>query len=135
MTTQQRLEKNILRWVVTSKQPFTQVVQNPDFKQIFLSLATHDRSVAQCNSLPILAIIGHWLTTEFEYRQQQQVIGFTELQGPHSGENLAATVDPGIGPCSPIAGANAGNSKTMFSNLHRRLPGRIGLRRKRETEG
>ncbi|KAN0087231.1 hypothetical protein V8E54_000919, partial [Elaphomyces granulatus] len=39
MTTQQRLEKNILRWVVTSKQPFT-VVQDPDFKHIFLSLAT-----------------------------------------------------------------------------------------------
>ena len=39
MTTQQRLEKNILRWVVTSKQPFT-IVQDPDFKQIFLSLAT-----------------------------------------------------------------------------------------------
>ncbi|KAN0071027.1 hypothetical protein V8E54_011192 [Elaphomyces granulatus] len=126
-------EKNILRWVVTSKQPFT-VVQDPDFKQIFLSLATHDRSVARCNSLPILAIIGHWLM-EFEYRQQQQVIESTELQGPHSGENLAATVDPGIGPCSPIAGANAGNSETMFSNLHRRLPARIGLRRKRETEG
>ncbi|KAN0079620.1 hypothetical protein V8E54_004834, partial [Elaphomyces granulatus] len=33
-TTRQRLEKNILRWVVTSKQPFT-VVQDPDFKQIF----------------------------------------------------------------------------------------------------
>ncbi|KAN0070131.1 hypothetical protein V8E54_004573 [Elaphomyces granulatus] len=93
MTTQQRLEKNILRWVVTSKQPFT-VVQDPDFKQIFLSLATHDRSVARCNSLPILA----WLTMEFEYRQH--VIEFIELQGPHSGENLAATVDPGIGPCS-----------------------------------
>jgi len=39
LTTQQRLEKNILRWVVPSKQPFT-VVQDPDFKQIFLSLAT-----------------------------------------------------------------------------------------------
>ncbi|KAN0068330.1 hypothetical protein V8E54_000299 [Elaphomyces granulatus] len=130
ITTQQRLEKNILRWVVTSKQPFT-VVQDPDFKQIFLSLATHDRSVARCNSLPILAIIGHWLM-EFEYRQQQQVIEFTELQGPHSSENLAATVDPGIGPCSPIAGANAGNSETVFSNLHRRLPARIGLRRKRK---
>ena len=41
LTTQQRLEKNILRWVVPSKQPFT-VVQDPDFKQIFLSLATDD---------------------------------------------------------------------------------------------
>jgi len=78
----------------------------------------------------ILAIIGLWLTTEFE--NWQQVIEFIELQGPHSGENLAATVDPGIGPCSPIAGANAGNSETVFSNLHRRLPARIGLRRKRK---
>ncbi|KAN0068336.1 hypothetical protein V8E54_013532 [Elaphomyces granulatus] len=47
----------------------------------------------------ILAIIGLWLTTEFE--NWQQVIEFTELQGPYSGENLAATVDPGIGPSKP----------------------------------
>ena len=46
----------------------------------------------------ILAIIGLWLTTEFG--NWQQVIEFIELQGPHSGGNLAATVDPGIGPCS-----------------------------------
>jgi hypothetical protein len=32
----------------------------------------------------ILAIIGLWLTTEFE--NWQQVIEFIELQGPHSGE-------------------------------------------------
>jgi hypothetical protein len=115
ITTQQRLEKNILRWVVTSKQPFT-VVQDPDFKQIFLDisgvsppfstrytlrLAIEDEFKKQrlqlkddlsttcstialsldvwtsSNSLPILAIIGHWLATEFEYRQQ--VIEFTIL--------------------------------------------------------
>jgi hypothetical protein len=115
MTNQQRLEKNVLRWVVTSKQPFT-VVQEPDFKQIFLDisgvsppfstrytlrLAIDDEFKKQrlrlkddlsttcstialsldawtsSNSLPILAIIGHWLTTEFEYRQQ--VIEFTIL--------------------------------------------------------
>lgn len=84
----------------------------------------------------ILAIIGLWLTTEFE--NWQQVIEFIELQGPHSGENLAATVDPGLDlvpKLLSIAGANAGNSETIFSNLHRRLPARIGLRRKRETEG
>ena len=46
----------------------------------------------------ILAIIGLWLTTEFD--NWQQVIEFTERQGPYSGENPAATVDPGIGPCS-----------------------------------
>lgn len=84
----------------------------------------------------ILAIIGLWLTTEFE--NWQQVIEFIELQGPHSGEIwlprsiLELDLVPKL---LSIAGANAGNSETMFSNLHRRLPARIGLRRKRETEG
>ena len=43
------------------------------------------------NSLPVLAIVGHWLTEKFEYRQK--ILEFTELQGAHSGENLAATVE------------------------------------------
>jgi hypothetical protein len=51
MTTQQRLDKNILRWVVPSKQPFT-VVQDPDFKQIFLSLATIWQLMSSRNSDP-----------------------------------------------------------------------------------
>ena len=51
MTTQQRLDKNILRWVVPSKQLFT-VVQDPDFKQIFLSLATIWQLMSSRNSDP-----------------------------------------------------------------------------------
>ncbi|KAN0070984.1 Ribonuclease H-like domain containing protein [Elaphomyces granulatus] len=186
MTNQQRLEKNVLRWVVTSKQPFT-VVQEPDFKQIFLDisgvsppfstrytlrLAIDDEFKKQrlrlkddlsttcstialsldawtsSNSLPILAIIGHWLTTEFEYRQQlttefeywQQVIEFTELQGPHSGENLAAAVEAClleldlVPKLLSITGDNAGNNETMVFDLHRRLLARIELQGKRETE-
>jgi hypothetical protein len=45
----------------------------------------------QVNSLPVVAIVGHWLTEQFEYRQK--VPEFTELQCAHSGENLAATVE------------------------------------------
>lgn len=38
------------------------------------------------NHLPILGVIGHWLTEEFEYREK--ALEFKELHGPHSGENL-----------------------------------------------
>jgi hypothetical protein len=34
LTFQERLEKNLLRWVISSKQPFT-VVESPAFRQIF----------------------------------------------------------------------------------------------------
>jgi hypothetical protein len=37
------------------------------------------------NHLPILGIIGHWLTDDFEYRER--LLEFAELQGIHSGEN------------------------------------------------
>ncbi|KAN0079586.1 hypothetical protein V8E54_004800 [Elaphomyces granulatus] len=107
--------------------PFT-VVQDPDFKQIFLSLATHDRSVARCNSLPVLAIIGHWM--KFEYRQQNsRNLTAVKIWLPRS--ILALDLVPKL---LSIAGANADNSESMFSNLHRRLPARIGLRRKRDSE-
>jgi len=81
----------------------------------------------------ILAIIGLWLTTEFE--NWQQVIEFTDLTAvkiwlPRS--ILELDLVPKL---LSITGANTDNSETMFSNLHRRLPARIGLRRKRETEG
>ncbi|KAN0067893.1 hypothetical protein V8E54_014140 [Elaphomyces granulatus] len=91
----------------------------------------HDRSVARCNSLPILAIIGHWLTMEFEYRQQNSR-DLTAVKTWLPQSILELDLVPKL---LSIAGANAGNSEIMFSNLHRRLPARIGLRRKRETEG
>jgi hypothetical protein len=42
------------------------------------------------NQLPILGILGHWLTEDFEY--QERTLEFTVLYIPHSGENLAAAV-------------------------------------------
>ena len=38
------------------------------------------------NHLPILGIIGHWLTEDFKYKER--ILDFTELHGIHSGENL-----------------------------------------------
>lgn len=176
LTVQQRLEKNILRWVVISKQPFT-CVDNLDFKQIFLDipgvlppfptrytlrqaickefekqrltlksdLATTCSTIAlsldawtSSNSLPVLAIVGHWLTADFEYRHK--VIEFTELQGPHSGENLAATVETClleldlVSKLLSITGDNASNNEAMVSDLHRRLSARLEVQGKLETE-
>ena len=42
------------------------------------------------NQLPILGIIGHWLTEDFLYKER--VLEFIELQGIHSGENLATAI-------------------------------------------
>ncbi|KAN0072424.1 hypothetical protein V8E54_009353 [Elaphomyces granulatus] len=68
---------------------------------------------------------------KFEYRQQNsRDLTAVEIWLPPS--ILELDLVPKL---LSIAGANTGNSETMFSNLHRRLPARIGLRRKRETEG
>ncbi|KAN0069461.1 hypothetical protein V8E54_012476 [Elaphomyces granulatus] len=68
---------------------------------------------------------------EFEYRQQNSR-GLTAVKIWLPRSILELDLVPKL---LSIAGANAGNSETMFSNLHRRLPARIGLWRKRETEG
>jgi hypothetical protein len=158
LTVQQLLDENILRWVVTSKQPFT-IVEEPDFQQVFRDipgvsppfssrhtlrqricnefnkqrlqlkhdLATTCSTIAlsldawtSTNSLPVLAIVGHWLTEKFEYRQK--VLEFIELQGAHSGENLAATVEACLVELDlvpkllTITGDNAGGNETLISD-------------------
>ncbi len=42
------------------------------------------------NHLSILAIVGHWLTSNFEYKER--LLAFKEVEGVHSRENLAAIV-------------------------------------------
>ncbi|OGE46980.1 hypothetical protein PENARI_c080G05268 [Penicillium arizonense] len=42
------------------------------------------------NHIPILGVIGHWLTEDFDYREK--VLEFKELYGPPSGEYLAAAI-------------------------------------------
>jgi hypothetical protein len=73
------------------------------------------------NQLPILGIIGHWLTDEFEYRER--LLEFAELQGIHSGENLAGVVENMLIELSledklvSITGDNASNNEAMASEL------------------
>ena len=73
------------------------------------------------NQLPIIGIIGHWLTAEFEYREK--VLEFGELHGVHSGENLAAAIEITLTELGleqkliTITGDNASNNETMASAL------------------
>jgi hypothetical protein len=82
------------------------------------------------NHLPILGVIGHWLTEEFEYRER--VLEFTELQGAHSGENLASAVENMLVELSlehkliSITGDNASNNEAMASELYFSLSNRFG---------
>ncbi|KAJ5082681.1 hypothetical protein N7532_011724 [Penicillium argentinense] len=163
ITIQQILEKNLLRWVVSSKQPFT-VIESPDFQQLFkdipgVSLPFSSRHTlrqrlledfdqqranlkeelaATCktialsldvwtskNHLPILGVIGHWLTEEFDYRER--VLEFTELHGPHSGENLATAIETLLIELNlehkllSITGDNARNNERMVLQLFEKL--------------
>jgi hypothetical protein len=74
------------------------------------------------NHLPVLGIIGHWLTDEFEYRER--LLEFVELQGIHSGENLATAVENMLMELSledkliSITGDNASNNEAMASELY-----------------
>ena len=77
------------------------------------------------NHLPILGVIGHWLTEEFEYREK--VLEFKELHGPHSGENLAAAVESLLIELGleqkllSITGDNASNNERMVLQLSQNL--------------
>ena len=157
---QERLEKNILRWIVKDKPPFT-AIETPSFNQIFhdipgVSLPFSSRSTLRrrlveefdkqrlqlkeelavtCksialsldlwtskNNLPILGIIGHWLTEDFQYRER--VLDFIELHGVHSGENLATAILSTLSDLDlqskliSITGDNASNNEVMASELY-----------------
>lgn len=83
------------------------------------------------NHLPILGIIGHWLTDDFEYRER--LLEFAELQGIHSGENLAITVENMLielgleDKLISITGDNASNNEAMASELYFSLSDRSGV--------
>jgi hypothetical protein len=86
------------------------------------------------NHLPIIGIIGHWLTEEFEYREK--VLEFTELHGAHSGENLATAVESTLIELGleqkliSITGDNASNNETMASELFHSLSNRLQFQKK-----
>ncbi|OJZ88799.1 hypothetical protein ASPFODRAFT_103956, partial [Aspergillus luchuensis CBS 106.47] len=77
------------------------------------------------NQIPIMGIIGHWISPEFDKRDE--LLEFTEINGPHSAENLADVVlnmldELDIAPkLLTITGDNAGNNGTLCDSLHDQL--------------
>ncbi|KJZ69051.1 hypothetical protein HIM_11562 [Hirsutella minnesotensis 3608] len=74
------------------------------------------------NRVPIFAIIAHWITPEFEEREE--VIEFIELQESHTGEQLAKIVESTLEELRlkpkllAITGDNAGNNGTLCQSLY-----------------
>jgi hypothetical protein len=74
------------------------------------------------NRVPIFAIIAHWITLEFDEREE--VIEFIELKGSHTGEQLAEIVEKTLEELKlkpkllAITGDNAGNNGTLCQSLY-----------------
>ncbi|KAJ5981346.1 hypothetical protein N7522_013767 [Penicillium canescens] len=77
------------------------------------------------NQIAIMGIIGHWISPEFEKREE--LLEFTDICGPHSGENLAEIVirmleELDVAPkLLTITGDNAANNGTLCDSLHAEL--------------
>jgi hAT family protein len=93
------------------------------FKCITMSL-TLDIWTAP-NRVPIFAIIGHWITADFQEREE--VLDFIELTGSHTGELLAVYVEKLLKEINvteklfSITGDNAGNNSTLCNDLFKKL--------------
>jgi hypothetical protein len=83
------------------------------------------------NQLSIIAVIGHWLTSKFEYKER--VLEFSEIQGDHTGENLAESVENMLIELSlefkllTITADNASNNETLCYSLYKNLSKRFDL--------
>jgi hypothetical protein len=75
--------------------------------------------------ISILGVIGHWLTSEFEEREA--LLEFAEINGKHSGENVALVVEELLFELDiadkmiALTGDNAGNNGTCCDHLHKSL--------------
>jgi hypothetical protein len=84
------------------------------------------------NQVGILAVIGHWVTPDFVYKER--VLEFAELEGAHSGANMAEVVlncllELKIGSkLLTITGDNASNNEALVSELYDKLCERYELR-------
>ena len=74
------------------------------------------------NQIAIICIIGHWISPEFEKREE--LLEFTDICGPHYGENPAEIVmrtleELDVAPkLVTITGDNAANNRTLCDSLH-----------------
>ncbi|GBC03473.1 hypothetical protein RclHR1_05140007 [Rhizophagus clarus] len=93
--TQQGFRKNLLRWIVTSDQPFI-VVESQEFYEMILCLnptanipsADTLRRNLNANFEYIKGTVQlHWIDKEWNLKYS--TLDFCLLSGPHSGENLA----------------------------------------------
>jgi hypothetical protein len=77
------------------------------------------------NSLPMLAINAHWMSSDFQ--QYQACIEFVEIEGNHSGENLANIVATVLerfyisDKVMTITADNASNNDTLHRYLYQKL--------------
>lgn len=82
------------------------------------------------NSKAMLGVIGHWLTADFQYRER--VLEFTEINGVHSGENMAEVVSSLLielrleNKLLAITADNATNNERLLSELYLNLNERVG---------
>lgn len=77
------------------------------------------------NSKAMLGVIGHWLTSDFQYRER--VLEFTEIHGIHSGENMAEVLQRLLTELRiehkllTITADNATNNECLLSELYLNL--------------
>jgi hypothetical protein len=77
------------------------------------------------NSKAMLGVIGHWLTSDFQYRER--VLEFTEIHGIHSGENMAEVLQTLLTELRiehkllTITADNATNNECLLSELYLNL--------------
>jgi hypothetical protein len=82
------------------------------------------------NNVPILAVIGHWLTEDFVYKEA--LLEFTEVEGVKSRENIGGILLELLHELDieykllSITGDSTSNNKTLIdevnTGLHERLP-------------
>ena len=77
------------------------------------------------NNIPVLGIIGHWYTKDFEEREE--VLDFVQVRGEHGGEQLAKIVQEMLRDLLlehklfAITGDNASNNNTLCVHLYKSL--------------
>ncbi len=103
-----------------------------DRQQLIQELAISSQTIALSldgwtsnNDIPILAIIEHWLTEDFIYKEV--VLEFKKIEGIKSGENMARITSELLHELDieckvlSITGDNASNNKTLVEELNSSL--------------
>jgi hypothetical protein len=86
---------------------------------------TWDGWTSPVRNIPILAIIGHWISPNFEL--QAAILEFRRLRGIHSGENMAEVVYEALQDLNlkhkllAVTGDSASNNGTLVDHLYERL--------------